>query len=81
MTAVLDDDRGLVIVVALTPREQEVLRLLVRGLSAKEAALRLDVTPRNIESKIEKLRLKTRTRNRTHLVAHALKHGLVSLTA
>lgn len=70
-------DAGLIVVVMLTPREREVLRLLADGMSAKEVALRLNITARTVESHIDKLRLKTRTRNRTHMVAQAIQHGLL----
>ena len=72
-----DRDAGLIVVVMLTPREREVLRLLADGMSAKEVALRLNITARTVESHIDKLRLKTRTRNRTHMVAQAIQHGLL----
>ena len=70
-------DPTLVVVVMLTPRELEVLRLLAEGYSAKEVALKLDITSRTVESHIDKLRLKTRARNRTHLVAQAIQLGLL----
>lgn len=73
----LASDPSLVVVVMMTPRELEVLRLLAEGLSAKEVALRLDITSRTVESHIDKLRLKTRARNRTHLVAQAIQLGLL----
>jgi DNA-binding CsgD family transcriptional regulator len=70
-------DPTLVVVVMLTPRELDVLRLLAEGLSAKEVAIKLDITSRTVESHIDKLRLKTRARNRTHLVAQAMQLGLL----
>lgn len=75
------DDSGcpsrLVVVVMLTPREHDVLTLLARGLSAKEIANELSIAPRTVETHIERLRLKTQTRNRTHMVAHAIQQGLL----
>ena len=73
----ISDDSDLIIVVMLTKREHDVLQLLARGYSAKEVALKLAITPRTVESHIDKLRLKTRTRNRTHMVAQAIKQGLL----
>lgn len=69
--------QDLVVVVVLTKREQDVLQLLAAGNSAKEVALSLDITPRTVESHIDRIRLKTRTRNRTHMVAKALQYGLL----
>ncbi len=61
----------------LTPREREVLKLIAAGLSAKEVALKLHITSRTVESHVDKLRLKTRTRNRTHMVAQAIQQGWI----
>lgn len=72
-----DLDSDLIVVVMLTKREYDVLQLLARGYSAKEVALNLAITPRTVESHIDKIRLKTRTRNRTHMVAQAIKQGLL----
>ncbi len=73
-----DLDSDLIVVVMLTKREHDVLQLLARGYSAKEVALNLAITPRTVESHIDKIRLKTRTRNRTHMVAQAIKQGLLT---
>lgn len=62
--------------VTLTHREQEVLGLLAQGLSAKEIALKLTITARTVETHIDKLQLKTHTRNRTHMVVRAMEQGL-----
>ena len=67
----------LVVVVELTKREQDVLHLLANGLSAKEVAKTLAITARTVESHIDRIRLKTRTRNRTHVVAQAIQDGLI----
>ena len=48
--------------IQLTDREYEVLRLVALGLSAKEAALELDIAPCTVERHVENVRLKTRTR-------------------
>lgn len=61
----------------LTQREVEVLRLVATGLSAKEVARDLGIAPRTVERHIDHIRLKTRTRNRSHLVAFALGEGLI----
>lgn len=61
----------------LTPREGEVLRLVACGLSAKEAALELDIAPCTVERHVENVRLKTRTRNRAHMIAYVIQEGLL----
>jgi len=65
-------------VTALTQREVEVLQLVAFGLSAKEVAQELAIAPRTIERHIDHIRLKTRTRNRTHMVVHAIREGLIT---
>ncbi|MFD1952577.1 response regulator transcription factor [Sphingomonas arantia] len=61
----------------LTTRELEVLKAVARGLSAKEIAKQLDIAPRTVERHIDHVRLKTRTRNRAHMVAFALENDIL----
>ncbi|MET0588170.1 MAG: helix-turn-helix transcriptional regulator [Novosphingobium sp.] len=63
--------------IQLTDREYEVLRLVALGLSAKEAALELEIAPCTVERHVENVRLKTRTRNRAHMIAHVIREGLL----
>lgn len=62
----------------LTAREEEVLNLIARGRSAKEAALELRIAPCTVERHIENIRLKTRTRNRAHMIAVVIRDGWFS---
>jgi DNA-binding CsgD family transcriptional regulator len=61
----------------LTKREIEILCAIAKGLSAKEVAKQLTIAPRTVERHIDHIRLKTRTRNRSHMVAFAIANGLV----
>lgn len=61
----------------LTKREIEILCAIALGLSAKEVAKQLTIAPRTVERHIDHIRLKTRTRNRSHMVAFAIANGLV----
>lgn len=61
----------------LTRREAEVVRLVADGYSAKEAALNLKIAPCTVERHIENVRLKTRARNRAHMIAHVVFGGLI----
>ena len=63
----------------LTSRETEVVRLIAAGLSAKQVAIELEIAPRTVEHHIDHARLKTNTRNRTHMVAYAIREGLISI--
>ncbi len=72
----MDDETGLPFE-PLTNREMEILRYITLGMSAKEVAKHLTIAPRTVERHIDHIRLKTRTRNRSHLVAFAFANGLV----
>jgi DNA-binding CsgD family transcriptional regulator len=56
----------------MTEREAEVLGLVVGGLSNKEIAAALGVSPRTVEKHVEALLRKASARSRTQLVAVAL---------
>jgi len=64
-------------VVQLTRREREVLIFVAEGRSAKETAMKLRIAPCTVERHIENVRLKTRTRNRAHMVAYVIINGLL----
>ena len=55
----------------LTPRELDVLRLVAAGISNKEIAARLHLSPRTVEKHVENLLRITATQSRTQLVAVA----------
>jgi LuxR family transcriptional regulator of spore coat protein len=61
----------------LTVREIQVVQLVAKGRSAKEAAIMLCIAPSTIERHIENVRLKTRTRNRAHMIAIVMRDGLL----
>ncbi len=65
--------------VDLTAREREILALLVDGLSNKEIAQRLVVSPRTIETHVERVLGKLEVGSRSRAIAKALRLGLVSL--
>ena len=65
--------------VSLTPREAEVLQLVATGMSAKEVANQISISPRTVERHIEHVRLKLRARNRPHMVTEAIAHGVLVL--
>jgi pimeloyl-ACP methyl ester carboxylesterase/DNA-binding CsgD family transcriptional regulator len=63
--------------VPLTDRELEVLVLVARGLSNREMADQLVLSPRTIERHLENLYRKTGARNRAEATAFAYTRGLV----
>jgi NarL family two-component system response regulator LiaR len=62
----------------LTPREREVLGLMVDGLSNTAIAQRLTVSPSTIKYHVSSILSKLGVTGRTEAVALALKHHLVS---
>ena len=61
----------------LTAREAEVLGLLARGLSNKEIARRLVVTPKTVSSHVEHIYSKLGVSSRARATLFAAEHGLV----
>jgi DNA-binding NarL/FixJ family response regulator len=60
----------------LTAREQEVVRLVARGLSNKAIARQLAISPRTVEGHLNHVFDKLDTTSRTELVHYALAHSL-----
>lgn len=63
--------------VALTLREQEVLQLLAEGMSPKQIALELVVSPKTIASHLQRLQAKLGVHSRSEAVAVAYRDGFV----
>ena len=59
----------------LTPREHEVLRLVADGLSDREVATRLGISPKTVEKHVGAVLRKSGTPSRTAAVVHALDSG------
>ena len=58
---------------SLNPRELEVLRLLVQGLSNKEIAAKLEISESAVKNTLQQLFTKTRVRTRSQLVRVAME--------
>jgi len=61
----------------LTEREVEVLLLLARGLTNKQIAARLVVSPRTVQHHVAHIYLKIDRRTRAGAAMFAMEHGLV----
>lgn len=60
----------------LTPRETEVLRLVAKGLAAKQIATRLGLSHRTVESHVQATLRKLQLANRVELTRYAIREGL-----
>ena len=61
----------------MTPREIEVLRLIAAGLTAKETARKLDISPKTADHHIESVYSKIGVGTRAAAALYAVEHGLV----
>ncbi len=73
------DSQDELIIEPLTPREEEVLHLLVEGLSNKEIGARLHLTEGTVKNYVSNIIAKLQANDRTHAVVTALRRGLVDL--
>ncbi len=64
----------------LTPREEEVLRLICQELTAEEIGEKLFISAKTVNGHRNNLLQKTGARNITGLVMYAVKTGLVEIT-
>ncbi|MEJ2870096.1 response regulator transcription factor [Actinomycetospora sp. OC33-EN08] len=61
---------------ALTPRETEVLRLVAKGLTARQIADRLTLSHRTVENHVQNSLRKLQLTNRVELTRYAIEQGL-----
>jgi DNA-binding NarL/FixJ family response regulator len=66
------DDPGL----RLTERETDVLRLVAKGMTARQIAARLVLSHRTVESHVQNTLRKLHLRNRVELTRYAIERGL-----
>jgi DNA-binding NarL/FixJ family response regulator len=60
----------------LTERETEVLRLVAKGLTARQIADRLVLSHRTVENHVQSTLRKLQLHNRVELARYAIEHGL-----
>lgn len=64
---------------ALTPREVQVLDLLVEGLSNKAIAAKLGISDQTVKFHVASICGKLGAANRTDAVRHAIRRGIVAV--
>ncbi|MGU3291526.1 response regulator [Williamsia sp. M5A3_1d] len=60
----------------ITERETEVLRLVAKGLSARQIATKLGLSHRTVENHVQSTLRKLQLGNRVELTRYAIEHGL-----
>ena len=60
----------------LTERESDVLRLVAKGLTARQIADRLVISHRTVENHVQSTLRKLQLHNRVELARYAIEHGL-----
>ena len=64
---------------AITPREEDVLLLVARGMQNKQIAAELNITERTVKFHVQSLLGKLGVANRTEAVAVAVQQGVIDL--
>jgi DNA-binding NarL/FixJ family response regulator len=64
--------------IRLTPREQEVIQLVGKGMSNQEIAKALNIEEQSVRNYVSLLYKKIEAKNRVHLVLRAITLGLIS---
>jgi HD-GYP domain-containing protein (c-di-GMP phosphodiesterase class II) len=61
----------------LSPREIDILRLIARGLSSRQIAAELTISPKTVRNHTEHIYAKTGIGNRVNASLYAIEHGLI----
>ena len=77
MEAVAEDPDRQPSAVSLSPREQECLQWVCRGKSSADIGTILSLSPRTVDSYLEKVCAKLRVRTRIEAVAVSVRNGLI----
>ncbi len=64
----------------LSPREKEVLQLVVEGFTGKEIAVKMNISPKTVEHHRYHLMSKLKCSNVASLIRVAIEEGIVNLT-
>lgn len=64
-------------IASMTPHQRDILRLFADGLSAKEIARKLDISPRTVESHKYQIMESLGAQSSAELIRLAIRHGIV----
>lgn len=70
------DSGDSVVTAALSPRELDVVKLVAGGATNEEIAERLVISPRTVQSHVDRAMRKAGARNRTDLAVLAVQAGM-----
>jgi two-component system nitrate/nitrite response regulator NarL len=76
-----DERHALLMAEQLSPREREVLTLLVEGCSSGEMARRLRVSPNTVRTHVQSILTKLQVHSRLQAATFAVRFGLVKVPA
>jgi DNA-binding NarL/FixJ family response regulator len=62
----------------LTEREAEILRMVAKGLTSRQIATRLTISPRTVENHVQNTLRKLQLHNRVELARYAIEQGIDS---
>ncbi len=73
----LEDRRAEILIRQLTPREREILSLLVKGAASEDIANALGLTPNTVRTHVRNILMKLDVNSRLKAAAFAMRHGLI----
>jgi DNA-binding CsgD family transcriptional regulator len=62
---------------SITPRQAEILTLLAQGDTCKQAAVKLGISFRTVETQVEQMKIRIGARTQSHAVAIGITSGLI----
>lgn len=65
----------------LTPRQTQILQLLADGVSVRDVALRLEITPSTLRTHLQNVLMRLGVHSRVEAIAIAMRHGKVKQQA
>ena len=74
----MEDDGAVLLTEQLTPRERQVLALLVQGASGEAISKPLGISPNTVRTHVQSILTKLQVHSRLEAAAFAVRHHLVA---